>query len=632
MLHINDLTYRIEGRPLFEQATAMIADGWIVGFTGRNGTGKSTLFRLIRDEISPDDGSITLHQGRRIGGVAQEAPATQESLLDTVLKADEERTTLLARAETEQDPHEIAAIQTRLADIDAYSAEARAATVLAGLGFNSEDQKKPCAEFSGGWRMRVALAGVLFAKPDLLLLDEPTNYLDLEGTVWLESYLKHYPYTAIIISHDRELLNRSVSHILSLEHGKLDIQAGNYDNFVRKRAEQRRLASAQAAKTEAARAHMEAFVARFRAKASKARQAQSRLKALEKLGTVDIPIEERTVPFVFPDPTPAMAPPIVRLEDATLGYGDHVVLRNLNIRIDNDDRIAILGPNGQGKSTLVKAIAGRLDPLDGHVRCHKKLKIAYFAQHQLDELKPEQTPLDHVRELMPDATEAQTRSKAAALGFGPDKADTKVKNLSGGEKARLLFGLIAFEGPHLMILDEPTNHLDIDSRDALIEALATYQGAVLLITHDAHIAEATADRLWEVHDSAVNVLEEDLDDYRKRVLAASKTSPETATPAAGDAAPKRSPAEERRLAAERRKALQPLRDEVKKAEKALEEVSGELSRLDAALADPDLFTKDVDRAAKLGQQRARMIERQAELEEEWLLASEAYEEASAAAN
>ncbi|RFB01668.1 ABC-F family ATP-binding cassette domain-containing protein [Parvularcula marina] len=626
MLHINDLTYRIEGRVLFDQATAMVADGWIVGFTGRNGTGKSTLFRLIRDEISPDDGSVSINQGRRIGGVAQEAPATQDSLLDTVLLADEERASLLARAEIETDPHEIANIQTRLADIEAHSAEARAATVLAGLGFSAAEQKKPCAEFSGGWRMRVALAGVLFAKPDLLLLDEPTNYLDLEGAVWLESYLKKYPYTALVISHDRELLNRSVSHILSLENGKLDIHPGNYDNFVRKRVEQRRLAAAQAQKTEAARKHMEAFVERFRAKASKARQAQSRIKALEKLETVDIPIEERTIPFQFPDPKPVMAPPIVRLENATLGYGDHVVLKNLNIRIDNDDRIGILGPNGEGKSTLVKAIAGRLAPLDGHVRNHKKLKIAYFAQHQLDEVNPKDTPLNHVRALMPDGTEAQVRSRTAALGFGHDKAETKVENLSGGEKARLLFGLMAFDGPHMMILDEPTNHLDIDSRDALIEALARYQGAVLLITHDAHLAEATADTLWEVHGGSVRELDEDIDDYRARILAAAKSSGDR-TPPPEETKPAVNPAEARRLAAERRKALQPMRDEVRKAEKSLEEVTAEIEKLDTALADPTLFTTDAERAAKLGQMRARAIERQSELEELWLERSEAYETA-----
>ncbi|WOI54394.1 ABC-F family ATP-binding cassette domain-containing protein [Parvularcula sp. LCG005] len=629
MLHINDLTYRIEGRMLFDQATAMISDGWKVGFTGKNGTGKSTLFRLLRDEISPDDGSISLRQGRRIGWVAQEAPGTNESLLDTVLKFDTEREALMARAETEQDAHEIARIHTRLADIEAHSAEARAASVLAGLGFDQRAQARPCADFSGGWRMRVALAGVLFSEPDLLLLDEPTNYLDLEGAVWLESYLKKYPYSAIIISHDRELLNRSVTHILALEHGKLTIEAGTYDQYAVRRAERARLAEAQATKIETQRAHMQAFVDRFRAKASKARQAQSRLKALEKLGSVDLPIAERTTPFVFPDPRPAMAPPIVRLADATLGYGDDVVLRNISLRIDEDDRIAILGANGQGKSTLVKAIAGRLAPLSGNVYKHKKLKIAYFAQHQLDELNPKGTPLTHVRALMEDATEAQVRSKTAALGFGPEKADIEVNKLSGGEKARLLFGLIAFHGPHLMILDEPTNHLDIDSRDALIHALNEYAGAVILITHDAHIAEATADRLWEVNNGTVTTLTEDLGDYRARILAAAKGQSAEDKP---ETKPKANQADLRRAAADRRKALQPLKNEIKKAEDQMAKLEKELSQIDEALAQPGLFENDLPKATKLSQRRARCAEEHEAAENAWLEASEAYEEAFAAEN
>ena len=628
MLQINDLTYRIEGRTLLDGATATIADGWKVGFTGRNGTGKSTLFRMIRGEVDPDAGSVTVREGRRLGWVAQEAPATRDSLLDTVLAADTERASLLARAETETDGHQIAAIQTRLADIDAYSAEARAAQVLAGLGFAHADQGRACAEFSGGWRMRVALAGVLFARPDLLLLDEPTNYLDLEGAVWLESYLLRYPYTALVISHDRGLLNRAVTHTLALEHGKLQVEPGTYDDYARRRAERARLASAQAANVEAQRAHMQAFVDRFRAQANKARQAQSRIKAIERLATVDIPVAERTTPFHFPDPKPVMAPPLVRLEDATLGYGDHAVLRGLTLRVDDDDRVAILGSNGEGKSTLVKAIAGRLAPLSGHVRRHKKLKVAYFAQHQVDELRLKESPLDHVRALLPDATEAQARSRTAQIGFGPDKADTKVEKMSGGEKARLLFGLIASGHPHLMILDEPTNHLDIDSRDALIEALNAYRGAVLLITHDAHIAEAVADRLWEVRGGAVNAFEGDLTDYRERVLAASKPG------AQGEAArkvPVVSQADKRKAAAEQRKALQPLRSKVRDAEKRSDDARFLIQDIDRELAEPGLFERDTARAAALSQRRARAEEAMARAEEDWLVASEAYEAAQAEA-
>lgn len=625
MLHINDLTYRIEGRLLFEQATAAIADGWKVGFTGRNGTGKSTLFRLIREEISPDDGAVSLRPGRRIGAVAQEAPASDISLLDTVLAADTERAGLLAQMETEADPLEIAAIQTRLADIDAYSAEARASAVLSGLGFAAAEQGRACAEFSGGWRMRVALAGVLFARPDLLLLDEPTNYLDLEGSVWLETYLRKYPYTAIIISHDRGLLNRSVTHILALEQGKLIVSAGNYDTYARKRAEQRRLAMAEAAKTEAQRAHMQAFVDRFRAKASKARQAQSRLKAIEKLGSADVPVAERTIPFHFPDPRPVMAPPILRLEGVSLGYGERTVLRNISLRIENDDRIAILGANGQGKSTFVKAIAGRLAPQAGSIFAHKKLKVAYFAQHQLDELRPKETPFSHVRERLSDATEAQVRSRAAQMGFGPDKADTAVEKLSGGEKARLLFGLATMDGPHLMILDEPTNHLDIDSRDALIEALNGYAGAVLLITHDAHIAEATVDQLWEVRDGRVSVLEDDLDGYRERVLAAARDAPSLG-PARNTPTP--NAANLRRQSAEKREGLKPLRQKVQSAEAAMVRLQAQLTQIDTELGAPQLFEKNLAKATTLSQSRTRTATELAAAEDAWLEATAAYEAAS----
>ncbi|ADM08260.1 putative ATP-binding protein [Parvularcula bermudensis HTCC2503] len=631
MLHINDLTYRVEGRTLFDQATAMIAQGWIVGFTGRNGTGKSTLFRLIQDQISPDGGSLSLTPGRRIGGVAQEAAATEDTLIETVLAADTERADLLHRAEHATDPHEIARIQTRLADIDAYSAEARAAQVLSGLGFDSVDQRRPCAEFSGGWRMRVALAGALFAAPDLLLLDEPTNYLDLEGAVWLETYLKKYPYTAIVISHDRGLLNRSVSHILALEGGKLSVHPGGYDTYARRRAEQQRLAEAQAHKTEAQRAHMQAFVDRFRAKASKAKQAQSRLKALEKLKSSDVPLDESTTPFVFPAPKPAMAPPIVRLQSADLGYEeDRPVLRDLTLRIDEDDRIAILGTNGQGKSTLVKAIAGRLSPLNGNVYAHKKLKIAYFAQHQLDELRPDETPYDHVKALMPEGTEAQIRARTAGLGFGPEKADIPVRNMSGGEKARLLLGLIAFEGPHLMILDEPTNHLDIQSREALIAALDAYPGAVLLITHDAHLAEATVDRLWEVKNGAVHILDEDIDNYRARILASAKAAGEQKKTSGktGPTAP--TPADHRREAAARREALKPLRAHITGLEGEIARIDGVIAQMDDILATPGLFDTDLARATDISQKRARAEEKKAALEEAWLEASSQYEEAIAA--
>ncbi|NHK27428.1 ABC-F family ATP-binding cassette domain-containing protein [Parvularcula flava] len=630
MLHINDLTYRIEGRVLFDQATAAISDGWKVGFVGRNGTGKSTMLKLIREEISPDDGSLSLRKGRRIGSVAQEAPATKDSLLDTVLIADAERTALLAEAETATDPIRIAEIQTRLADIDAHSAEARAAIILSGLGFDHNAHARPCSDFSGGWRMRVALAAVLFSAPDLLLLDEPTNYLDMEGALWLESYIRRYPYTALIVSHDRGLLNSAVTHILALDQGKLSVHNGNYDTYERRKAEQRAVAMAQATKQEAARRHMQAFVDRFKAKASKAKQAQSRVKMLEKMQEISIPIEERTIPFHFPDPKPPMAPPIIRVVEADLGYTEgQPVLRDVNLRIDQDDRIAILGANGQGKSTLVKAISGRLPALAGNIYKSKKLRIAYFAQHQIDELKPKQSPYDHVRALMPDGTEAEVRARTAQIGFGPDKADVLAEKLSGGEKARLLFGLITFEGPHLMILDEPTNHLDIDSREALMLALNEYQGAVILITHDAHLAEAVADRLWLIKDGKAARFEGDLSDYRDLILEANRTEKSEKKPA--DTRPVINKADQRKAAADMRKALSPLKKKCEELEKLMDRLQGDIAKLDEALAAPGLFETDIDKATQLSKDRARAVEALGQAEEDWLTASEIYENAKAEA-
>ena len=626
MLHINDLTYRIEGRVLLDQATAAISEGWKVGFVGRNGAGKSTLLRLIKDEISPDDGEVSLRKNRRLGSVEQEAPASSHSLIDTVLAFDTERSSLLAAAEQETNPEKIAQIHTRLADIDAHSAEARGAGILAGLGFSATDQHRACHEFSGGWRMRVALAGVLFSAPDLLLLDEPTNYLDLEGAIWLENYIRRYPYTALIVSHDRDFLNRCVTHILALEAKKLSVSTGSYDTYERKRAEARAQALAFRSKQEEQRRHMQAFVDRFRAKASKAKQAQSRIKALEKMQTAAIPIDERVTPFDFKNPRP-MAPPIVRVVEADLGYEENKpVLRNVNLRIDQDDRIVILGPNGEGKSTLVKAISSRIAPLAGNIYKHKKLDIAYFSQHQVDELKRGQTPYDHVRALMPDGTEAQIRSQTAILGFGPDKADTKVEKLSGGEKARLLLGLITFNGPHMIILDEPTNHLDIDSREALALALNDYKGAVLLITHDAHLAAAVADRLWLVKDGNAKRYEGDLDDYRTLILDAAKTAPANSANGAAKTAPN---IIARKEAAAARESISPLKKKTEQLEARVDELNAILPKIDEALAEPGLYETNVARATKLQKERAALVNAIAEAEDAWMTALEKYENAKA---
>ncbi|NHB77289.1 ABC-F family ATP-binding cassette domain-containing protein [Rhodobacter calidifons] len=575
MLRIEDITYKVEGRPLFEGASATIPTGHKVGLVGRNGAGKTTLFRLIRGELALEGGSITLPQRARIGGVAQEVPSSDTSLLDTVLAADTERAALMAEAETARDPHRIAEIQARLADIDAWSAEGRAASILKGLGFDAAQQLMPCSAFSGGWRMRVALAGVLFAQPDYLLLDEPTNYLDLEGALWLESYLQKYPHTVLIISHDRGLLNRAVQGILHLDNRKLTYWQGGYDQFARQMAERRAVLQAEAKKVEARRAHLQSFVDRFKAKASKAVQAQSRVKMLEKLTPITAPEEAKKVVFTFPKPE-ELAPPIINLDGAAVGYGGPPVLKRLNLRIDQDDRIALLGRNGEGKSTLSKLLAGKLQPCAGKLSRSSKLRIGYFAQHQVDELHLDETPLQHVMRLRPAEAQPKLRARLAGFGLMADQADTVVARLSGGQKARLSLLLATIDAPHLLILDEPTNHLDIESREALVDALTEYPGAVILVSHDMHLLGLVADRLWLVKDGAVTPYAEDLEAYRRQLLAGDD---EVKAPAQPVVKPKKASRDE----------ISALKAEVRRCEERLAKLNDMRDKLASKLADPELY-------------------------------------------
>jgi ATP-binding cassette subfamily F protein 3 len=517
MLVIDNLVFNGWGRRFFDSASVMIPVGTKVGLVGRNGVGKSTLFRLILGDLIPDGGEIVLPKAARIGSVDQEHPATPVSLLDTILAADTEREALNARLETAE-PEQLAEIYQRLIEIDADSAPARAAEILSGLGFSAADLTRPMAEFSGGWRMRVALAAALFAQPDLLLLDEPTNYLDLEGALWLEARLKKYPQTALIVSHDRELLNNSVDAILHLSEGKLDLYTGGYDDFERRRAEKTRLQSATRAKQDAERAHLQKFIDRFRAKASKAAQAQSRIKRLAKLEPIAEVVEERVAPFTIPSPARPLAPPLIQLEAAAVGYDGTPVLRNLNLRLDVDDRIGLLGVNGAGKSTFAKMIAGALPLQAGHMKRESRIQVGWFHQHQIEALDPADAPLDIIRRALPEDSEASRRSRLAQFGLSFDKQETTVANLSGGERARLLLNLVAMAGPHLLILDEPTNHLDIESRRALLDALNDYEGAVILITHDRSLIELVTDRLWLAADGRIKAFQGDMDDYARFVL------------------------------------------------------------------------------------------------------------------
>src|SRR3954471_11163988 len=521
MLSMADISVRIAGRLLIDHGTARIVPGARVGLIGRNGAGKSTLFQAIRGDLPLETGSISIPPRWRLGSLAQEAPNGPESLIEVVLRADLERDALLKEAEIAHDPHRIADIQTRLVDIDAHSAPARAAAILSGLGFSTADQARACSEFSGGWRMRVALAATLFAAPDLLLLDEPTNYLDLEGTLWLEDHLANYPRTVIVISHDRDLLDSSVDQILHLDRGKLTLYRGSYSAYEEQRATREMLDAKHAKRQEAERKRLQAFVDRFKAKASKARQAQSRVKMLERMKPVAALVRQDVREISFPAPEKMLSPPIIAVDNVSVGYDPgHPVLNRITLRIDNDDRIALLGANGNGKSTLVKLLANRLAPFSGRITRADRISIAYFAQHQLDELNEDGSPCDHVRRLMPDAPESKVRGRVGAIGFSGNAGDTLVKRLSGGEKARLLLGLATFFGPNIIILDEPTNHLDIDSRAALAEAINDFSGAVIMVSHDRYLIESCADRLWVVADRTVTPWDGDLDEYRRMVLSA----------------------------------------------------------------------------------------------------------------
>ncbi len=616
LLTLDHVTLRMAGRTLLDGADLRVDPGRRIGLVGRNGAGKSTLLKAIAGELGVDGGEIRLSSRARMAWVRQEAPAGGQCLLDTVLAADQERLDLLAETETAP-PLRLAEVHERLRAIDADAAPARAATILAGLGFDAAGQARPVDSYSGGWRMRVALAAALFAAPDLLLLDEPTNHLDLEATLWLEGWIARFPGACLIVSHDRGLLDRSVQAIAHLDQRRISLTPGGYDEFVRIRTEHAMQAGRAAERIAAQRAHMQSFVDRFRAKATKARQAQARIKALEKLPVLDTVVEAAPTRFDFPEPA-RLSPPILVLERVAAGYGSTRILSGLSLSMDMDDRIALLGANGNGKSTLAKLIAGRLERMAGEVRRSPKLRVGYFAQHQTDELVLTETPVEHMARALPRALPPQVRSQLARFGLDADRADTPVGSLSGGEKARLLLALATRDAPQLLILDEPTNHLDIDAREALVRALAEFQGAVLLITHDPHLVELVADRLWLVGDGTVRPYEGDMDDYRALLV-------ERARPAAKpDAAPNRR--DERRERAENRVQLAPLRRQARDAEARIAKLETERAKLLARLADPALYAPG--RGAEVTEANTRLagIAREvAAAEGAWMAAEEALE-------
>jgi len=646
MLQIENLTYRIGPRVLLDETSASIPAGHCVGLVGRNGTGKTTLLRLITHQIEVDEGSISVPPRWRIGITSQEAPEGQGTLVEAVLAADAELSELTAEAETATDPDRISYIYERLAEKEAHSAPARAARILAGLGFDEAAQQRSLGEFSGGWRMRVMLASLLFTQPELLLLDEPTNHLDLEAALWLEDYLRGYDGTILIVSHDRGLLNRVAREILHLEGGKLTLYQGGYDRFEatrRMRLDQNERARA---KQDIQRAHIQKFVDRFRYKATKARQAQSRIKMLERMEPIPEYSDGARVTFDFPDPVPPLSPPLFSVLNASVGYDGSPVLSDLSLRLDEDDRVALLGANGNGKSTLMRLLAGRLKEMSGMVTAAPKLRVGYFAQHQTEELDMNATPVIELSRKRPDDRDEQLRNQLGRFGFSQQRADTKVANLSGGEKARLLFALMTCEKPHILLLDEPTNHLDVDSRQALIQAINSFAGAVVIVSHDPHVIELTADRFWLVANGRVSGYDGDMDTYRQLLLAGAKKASkkkESVADTAPDAAPEALqevpsdvPAvdrrEQRKQAAEKRQTLAPLRKQIQRIEKNVAKFQAEKAEIQRKMADPTLYDGDSSKLVDLQRDLGWISRQLDEAEANWLGLQEELEEASAVAD
>jgi ATP-binding cassette subfamily F protein 3 len=625
MLHINDISFRHGERVLFDRASASLSDGWKVGLVGRNGAGKSTLLRLIQGQIEADSGEINLMGRTRVGSVPQDPPGGDIPVIDAVLAADVERSSLLAEDATCQDGVRLAEIHARLEEIGAAAAPSRAASILNGLGFDNDKQSRPCGEFSGGWRMRVALAGTLFSSPDLLILDEPSNHLDVEAMIWLTEYLKRFRNTVLMVSHDRDLLNDVCDHIVHIDQQKLVAYTGNYDFFERTRAERLANDAAQQAKVAAQRKHMQAFVDRFKAKASKARQAQSRMKMIEKLGPVaSVPIDER-ISFNFPSPD-ILASPIETLDDVSVGYPDGpLVLRNLDLRIDMEDRIALLGQNGNGKSTFIRLISQRLEPREGRIKKTPKLRVGYFSQDQEESLDYEGTPFDHMnRALGPGAGEAKVRAQLGRFGFSRERANLKVGVMSGGEKTRLLLALATRNAPHLLLLDEPTNHLDMDARASLVDAINDFEGAVVLVSHDTHLVKMVADALWVVEKGTVKPFDGDIDEYQAKLLKERGARPPKAEKPA-DAASKK---DQRKAAADNRTNKAPLKKAVDSAEKMLARLTEQLNGVLAKLGDPAIYAGPGNVVTELQKEKARLEREVENAEKRWLTAQEALEAAA----
>ena len=626
MLNLSDITVRLGGRTIIDGATAKLPPRGRIGLIGRNGAGKSTLIRVIAGMLEPDSGSVEMPRGARLGYIAQDAPGGSASPFQTVLAADTERAALMLESETSDDPHRLGDIHERLIAIEAHSAPSRAARILDGLGFDEEAQHRELESFSGGWRMRVALAALLFSQPDLLLLDEPSNHLDLEAVLWLEDFLKSYPATILLVSHERDFLNNVVDHILHLGAGKLTLYPGGYDAFERQRAERQAQIASARAKQQAQRDHLQEYIAKNSARAATAKQAQSRQKALAKLQPIAELIDDPSLSFDFPSPD-ELRPPLITLDLASVGYGAEPVLSRLNLRLDPDDRIALLGRNGNGKTTLARLLAAQLKPMDGAMHASGKMRVGYFTQYQVEELDRSETPLQHMSQLMKGATPGAVRAQLGRFGFSGTKATTEVGRLSGGERARLALALITRDAPHMLILDEPTNHLDVDAREALILALNAYSGAVVMVSHDRHMLEMTADRLVLVDRGSAKEFDGSIDDYIAFVLA----KPTSSARGGGEGKVAVNKKDQRKAAADARERGQELRKRARAAEAELERLTSQRSAIDQAMFDPSSAPPALARLTmtELMKHRAEFGTRIAAAEAAWLEAGEALERIAA---
>ncbi|UYY58287.1 ABC-F family ATP-binding cassette domain-containing protein [Sphingomonas sp. S2-65] len=617
MLNLTDITVRLGGRTIIDNATAKLPPKGRIGLIGRNGAGKSTLVKVIASQLEPDTGNVEMPRGAKLGYIAQEAPSGDVTPFETVLAADTERAALLEESETSQDPDRLGDVYERLMAIDAYTAPSRASQILVGLGFDEDMQHRPLDSFSGGWKMRVALAALLFSQPDMLLLDEPSNHLDLEAVLWLEDFLKSYPATILLVSHERDFLNNVVDHILHLDRGKLTLYPGGYDSFERQRAERQAQIASARAKQQAQREHLQAYIAKNSARASTAKQAQSRQKALAKMQPIAELLDDPTLSFDFPNPD-ELRPPLITLDLASVGYDSTPILKRLNLRIDPDDRVALLGRNGNGKTTLARLLAAQLTPMEGEMNASGKMRVGYFTQYQVEELDRDETPLQHMTSLMKGATQGAVRGQLGRFGFSGQKATTEVGKLSGGERARLALALITRDAPHMLILDEPTNHLDVDAREALIQALNEYTGTVVLVSHDRHMLEMTADRLVLVDQGTAKEFDGSLDDYIAFVLSKDGAGPKLS---------KADKKEARRLATEAREKEAELRKAAKSAEAELAKLTEQRSAVERAMFDPSTAEGALAKLSMtdLMKRRSELSDKIDAAEAAWMEASEALE-------